>query len=306
MAVENQFIQVIRRFQNMNTLQNQKTLPNFAPQKSILEVLRADASFQNHLNPINIVLLREVLESLDPKRVGPDWVSESLEALELIHESLSALHTEIFKRTQEFENKWLYRLSHEEIQSMLQIGGWFENLPNGRLRFKVTNQQKSIQDFFYSLFHIPVGDAEKILVYTNAQIDFYSEKALSLWIEQSVYDESSRLLPTLEKVLQSLNLDFKKQIRLAFVPLCQNYFKAGLESIYTSTYANQNEAISALGKNLWDMNFKQSSAIKSYISEVKNLTEKMAQVVLKNSQKRLELFVRGWSQGQINLTLHDS
>ncbi len=300
MAVETQFIQMIRRFQN------QKTNSQFAAQKNILEVLRADASFQNHLNPINIVLLREVLESLDPKRVGSDWVSESLEALELIHDSFSSLNTEILKRTQEFENKWLYRLSNEEIQSMLQIGGWFENLENGQVRFKVTNQQKSIQDFFYSLFHIPVGDAEKILVYANAQIDFYSEKALSLWIEQSVYDESSRLLPTLEKVLQSLNLDFKKQLRLAFVPLCQNYFKAGLEPIFSASYSSQNEAILALGKNLWDNHYKQSSAIKSYISEVKNLTEKMAQVVLKNSQKRLELFVRGWSQGQINLQLQES
>jgi hypothetical protein len=258
----------------------------------------------SQINSTQIVLLKEILDQIDLNEVQVGWMNESLEILAQSHEQMQSLKKEVQLRMNEFAEKWIHRLKSDSLYSLLQIGGWIEKTEGQSiLKLKVQNHPKSIVDLFYTLFHIPVGDAEKVLVFVMSKLDLYYENSVQKWMENTISSEISKLMPALEQTLWPMEQEMLRKIRTSLYPLSQKLFQNGLRSHFGQSFQNEAHLTMEFGLEEWDLMREFETPAQGYVQKVKDLTEQICYKLIELREKRMELLLRGWSQGQSDIFL---
>ncbi len=238
------------------------------------------------------VALRELMESLKNIQLrNSSSLSEASRTLEFSRRQFSELEKEQEPRFLEFKSKWRERLSRPVLEPFLERNRWYFETGGGFAMVGKGARRESKLLYLQSL-HDMVVDAEKMMSATSGKIHRLQEQIVTRWHDESIRNESSKLLPALEASIRTLEFDVFKKIRLKTAELAQELFITKVTKWEKRIYPSK-DALYRAAAWPWYLPGVNESGFEGFLNFSADYAEAFCYQITEYFETKWEIFLRG-------------
>ena len=273
-------------------------LKNTLSEKGVVNQLssRMNSSFS--------ILLKEHLEMCDTSSLNEkgEYISESLPCLDFAREQFLTLEQEIVEKFDQFRNKWKQRFTYDLFYPVIEEAGWVEKNELGyALLVDGKSKKKQVMDFFYQTLHIMVGDAEKLMVTTLSRSSHIQNRIVQKWYDDTIQSPITKLLPTLEAALRNVESKIFSEIRGQFYPMATSRFQRAFTRKKRRYFTTPEGLFRNVGSQAWNPLGIWDNGFQAFSEDYVDFTQGFCIEVCQWYRNKWEIFLRGFSQGQLDL-----
>lgn len=231
---------------------------------------------------------------------GPEMISYSPKAWNLIETEFPKLIEDTRSKFEEFRLKWKQRFATEELHRVLLQGNWLQETENG-WQLAIKNNKTEIGNLYLSTVHLMVGDAEKLFVMLSSRVLHLQDRFSKYWYEESALDAVSKILPCLEASLRKKEESLIADLRGTLAQVAKDRFTLAFSTRHKQrTYSSSYACVRSVGR-LFDPNCAYENAFLAYLEDFCDYSAGLCLLIAKWYRDKWSLFLRGFSRGQLDL-----
>jgi hypothetical protein len=260
----------------------------------------------SHIDPAYAVALKEHLQLSEGEQAihAKEYISEAPDTQKECIEEFRELKQEMRLKFREFKQKWSQRYTQVPLVELLDNNGRIVYVPGEGYKIELEAGKKAVKDFYYETVHFMVGDAEKLVVTNHARLMFIQKKMSQLWYKESLSSSLTKVLPTLEAGLRSLEEEVMLSLRQSMSALALQYFSAAFAKRRNNMSFNTFSTKEALARNIgvhWNPGGIWDTGFRGYLEDYSEYACGMCFQIMDWYMEKWFLFLRGFSCGQLNL-----
>lgn len=264
---------------------------------------RLEASLAQSMAPNWSIALFEHLEAATHLAVEAgtsEMISFGASAWKLAETAFPKIEEEVREKFNEFREKWKQRWTTEELHRILLSGNWLLETPSGWV-LALKGSKTDVSNLYLATTHLMVGDAEKLFVMLNARLQHLQERLGRLWLEESVLDASSKVLPSLEESLRKKEDEIVSQWRATISQVARVYFSSAFPlRAKPRAYSTSLSCVRAIGR-AWNSSLAYENAFLAFLDDFCDYVFGLSLLMTHWYRDKWKLFLRGFSRGQLDL-----
>ncbi len=247
-------------------------------------------------DPNHTVLLRALLDREHQFRQhtssleGVADLSAGPKAYALAQDRLEWVKEENGLKFFEFREKWRKRLAFVQLHPFLQRNQWFVKNDTGFVVLGKGTRKESKMLYLQTL-HDMASDAERQVSSITGHLFRLQTEVATVWHQESVTDDRSRLLPVLEEALRPGEAEMCKRVRLSIGDLASETFIDRVGKWDKRSHATEAELFRQIAWPWYHARY--SSGFEGFMESFADLVEAVSNSMIRHYQGKWDLFLRG-------------
>ncbi len=252
-------------------------------------------------DPACAILLKENLIAMENEApIAAEQISEAVETLLLMRKGIGQLEDEFKSKMEEARKRWVQRFQLSQLEEILQKGGWLRN-EQGRWSLAFDGSRRQIKGLYGQMMQQLAGDVEKNMVVLLSRSQHLQERIAKSWYAESVRCSQSRLLPTLELAFRAGEAEQLRLLRDRVGEVALRHFHQGIKASQKKSWSSPAALCRGVGSPVWNRSRIWESGWRGFLEDYLSLALGVGLEVLQWYRDKWELYLRGYSQGQIDL-----
>jgi len=245
-------------------------------------------TFASWLDHRHVLLLRTLLETTEeaPRLPGAPAL------LRRVHAAMDELRRDARLKFAEFRERWSERLAVEALLPFLSRNLWFVEHPDGRTSLAGKGDRKEAKMLYLQTMHDMASDCARQWGAVAGRWQALQAEFVTAWHKDSVSDNATRILPTLEAAARHGEIEEWKSLRLSLGDFAEESFTRAVEHWEERRFADPGSLVRDLAAPWRDVDAAGNGFI-GFMRALSRVAERLTLAMLDHYDRKWELYLRG-------------